>query len=163
VIKAVIFDLDGTLVHLPIDYRKLFREFKKVINIEKVRPITQTVAGLDRETREKVFAVWDAAELEAFPQMIVKEEGLKIYQRFSTKPKALVTMQGRRIVEKILKAANLSFNVTITREWSLDRVEQLREAVRRLYVTSEEVLFIGDTHNDEISARKIGCNFLRVA
>lgn len=162
-IKAVIFDLDGTLVYLPINYQELFQEFKKVTNIEKVRPITQTVARLDRETREKIFAVWTAAELEAFPRMTVREEGVKLYRKFSAKPKALVTMQGRKIVEKILKAANLSFNVTITREWSLDRIEQLREAVKRLHVTPEEALFIGDAKNDERSARKIGCNFLRVA
>lgn len=162
-IKAVIFDLDGTLVYLPINYQKLFQEFKKVTNIEKVRPITQTVARLDRETREKIFAMWTVAELEAFPQMTVRKEGMKLYQRFSAKPKALVTMQSRKIVEKILKAANLSFNVMITREWSLDRVEQLREAMKRLHVPPGEVLFIGDTHNDEISAKKTGCNFLRVA
>jgi HAD superfamily hydrolase (TIGR01549 family) len=162
VIKAVVFDLDGTLVYLPINYQKLFQEFKKVIKTENVRPITRIIARLDRGAREKVFAMWDEAELEVLPQMTVRDEGMKLYRKFSAKSKALVTMQGRKVVEKILKAVNLSFNVTITREWSLDRIEQLGEAVNRLHVTPEEVLFIGDTENDKISAEKVGCNFLKV-
>jgi HAD superfamily hydrolase (TIGR01549 family) len=162
VIKAVIFDLDGTLVHLPVDYEKLFKEFKRIMKTNNIKPITQTIANLDEKTRKEVFRKWNAAELRALPKMIIKKEGIELYQKFSPKPKALVTMQGRTVVERILETIKLSFVVTITRELSLDRTQQLEEATKKLGVQLHEILFIGDTENDENSARKLGCQFIKV-
>jgi len=163
VIKAVIFDLDGTLIHLPVDYEKLFKKFQRIMKTDKIRPVTRTLANLDKETRGKLFKIWDEAELEALPKIKENKEGFMLYQKYSSTPKALVTMQGNAALEKILETLKLSFNVTITREYSLDRVEQLKKAAEKLGVeTFENILFVGDTSNDEEAAGKLGCRFLKV-
>jgi HAD superfamily hydrolase (TIGR01549 family) len=161
-IEAVIFDLDGTLIHLPIDYEELFREFKKIMQVDNIQPLVDAVSRLDKKTRGQVFRVWDNAELAAAAKMTVNEEGMKIYKKFSQKPKALVTMQGRTIVKNILAQLRLSFNVIVTREDSLNRTEQLKNAAEKLKTQFQSILFVGNTENDSLAAEKIGCQFLRI-
>jgi HAD superfamily hydrolase (TIGR01549 family) len=161
-IEAVIFDLDGTLIHLPIDYEELFREFKKIMQVDNIHSLVDAVSRLDKNTRGQVFRVWDNAELAAPAKMTVNEEGMKIYKKFSQKPKALVTMQGRTIVKNILAQLRLSFNVIVTREDSLNRTEQLKNAAEKLKTQFQRILFVGNTENDSLAAEKIGCQFLRI-
>ena len=161
--KAVIFDLDGTLIHLPIDYNKLFQQFGKIMKTSNIRPLTKTVAALDVETQKKVFDVWEKTEIGALNKVTINNEGLAIYQKHSKTPKALVTMQGKTFVGKLLKTLHLSFVHVFTREDSLDRAEQLRVALKELEVSPSEVLLIGNTDEDSRAAKGIGCKFQRVA
>jgi HAD superfamily hydrolase (TIGR01549 family) len=161
-IKAVIFDLDGTLIQLQIDYEKLFQDFKNIMKISDTHPIADTVSKLDNETREKVFKVWDNAEHDALAKMVVKDEGIKIYTMFSQKPKALVTLQGRALAKAAIDQLGLSFDAIFTREDSLNRVEQLKNAAQKLRTGCKNVLFVGNTDEDSSAAKKVGCKFLRV-
>ena len=161
-IEAVIFDLDGTLIHLPIDYEKLFDEFKRIMHADKVQPVTEVVSRLDEKTRREVFKTWDETELAAAPNIVINKEGMGLYQTYLRKPKALVTMQGKAVMEKILDQLELSFKVILTREDSLDRAEQLESAAGQLKTRCRGVLFVGNTDNDALAADKVGCQFLRV-
>lgn len=161
-IKAVIFDLDDTLIHLPIDYEKLFREFSKIMKTADVRPLTKSISKLDEKTKKKVFEVWDNAELAALADMKVNDEGFALYKKFSEKPRALVTMQGKALVQIVLERLGLSFNFVVTREYCLSRVEQLKIAAEKLGVPFQNVLFVGNIDDDFLAAKKVGCQFLRV-
>lgn len=161
--KAVIFDLDGTLVNLPIDYDVLFQEFRKIVKTSKIRPLTTTISRLDKKTRKKAFKVWERRELEAFENITTNKEGIEHYKGSLKKPKALVTMQGRVLAQKVIEQLNLSFDTIVTRENSLSRAEQLEIAAKELGVLTNEVLFIGNTDEDANAARKISCHFLRVS
>jgi HAD superfamily hydrolase (TIGR01549 family) len=161
-IEAVIFDLDGTLIHLPIDYEKLFQEFKSIMHTGNVQPLTETISKLDKNTRQQVFRVWDKTELAAAANITINEQGIEIYKSFSQKPKALVTLQGKAVVKNIFAQLGLSFNVTVTREDSLNRAEQLEGAAEKLKTRFDSVLFVGNTENDSLAAAKVGCQFLRI-
>ncbi|MGQ9506360.1 MAG: HAD family hydrolase [Candidatus Bathycorpusculaceae bacterium] len=161
-IEAVIFDLDGTLIYLPIDYKKLFQEIKKITKMSDVRPLTKVVAKLDEETRRKVFNVWNKIEMEALANMKVNNEGIAHYKKFLEKRKALVTMQGKPLVQIALKRLGLSFNFTITREDSLNRVEQLKIAAEKLGTQMKSILFVGNTNEDMLAAEIVKCKFERV-
>jgi len=160
--KAVIFDLDGTLVNLPIDYDALFQKFSKIMKTSKIHPLTTTISRLDEKTKMEVFKVWERVELEAFENMTNNEEGIEQYERSLKKPKALVTMQGRVLAKKAVEQLNLSFDTIVTRENSLNRTEQLEIAAKNLDVLTNEVLFVGNTDEDANAARKINCQFLRI-
>lgn len=161
-IKAAIFDLDGTLVSLPIDYRALYAEFRKIMRIKNIEPITKTVAALNEALREKVFEAWTTTESAVLPKMTIVKEGAELYEQYSEAPKALVTMQGRKTVEKILSTLNLSFQVVITREDSLDRTAQITLALEKLRLKPEYVIVIGDRQTDKTAAEKVGCKFKMV-
>jgi HAD superfamily hydrolase (TIGR01549 family) len=162
VIEAVIFDLDGTLIHLPIDYAVLFEEFKKIMHVEDVHPVVSTVSRVDEETRAQVFAVWDKAELAVLNKIYVNTEGMKLYQANVDKRKALVTLQGQAVVDAILKQFKLSFDVVVTREAGLFRVDQLIKAGLRLNVNMLDILFVGNAESDAAAAAKLGCQFIKI-
>jgi HAD superfamily hydrolase (TIGR01549 family) len=162
VIEAVIFDLDGTLVNLPIDYEALFEEFKNIMHVEDVHPVVNTISRVDAATRAQVFAAWDKAELAVLNKMHVKTEGMKIYQANVDKRKALVTLQGQTVVDAILNQLGLSFDVVVTREAGLFRVDQLIKAGLRLNVNMLDVLFVGNAESDATAAAKLGCQFIKV-
>jgi phosphoglycolate phosphatase len=161
-IEAVIFDLDGTLVQLPIDYERLFLEFGRIMKTDNVRPLTKTIPRLDNKTRENVFEAWEKAEREALANLTVKDEGMAIYKKFSDIPKALVTMQGKTVTRSIIKNLGLSFNFVVSREHSLNRLDQLIAVLEKLGVPPQNALFVGDTEEDYRAAKEAGCQFKRV-
>ncbi|MCW4018643.1 MAG: HAD-IA family hydrolase [Candidatus Bathyarchaeota archaeon] len=161
-ISAVVFDLDGTLVRLPIDWEALFDEFKQIIQVDVIRPLVDTVSQLDGQTRLKVFEVWDKAELAVTKRVTVCEEGMNRYSENEGKPRALVTLQGKRVVDAILDQFGLTFDVVVTREDSVSRAEQLLKVIGELKVPVGEVLFVGNADTDAAAAEKVGCQFLRV-
>ena len=162
-IEAVIFDLDGTLITLPIDYDQLFREFSKILKTKDIQPITKTISNLDTETKKRIFQVWDEKENSAWKKGTTRKEGMAIYLRFTHKPKALVTMQGKSLVQEIMKSSSLSFDSVVTREDSLERTEQLKIAARKLGVPlGKQILFVGNTEGDATAAKNVACQFMRV-
>jgi phosphoglycolate phosphatase-like HAD superfamily hydrolase len=94
--------------------------------------------------------------------MTINDEGTRIYKKFSAKRKALVTMQGKALVTVALERLRLSFEVVLTREDSLSRVEQLKNAAQKLGTQADDVLFVGNTEGDQLAAEKVGCQFLKV-
>ena len=161
-IEAVIFDLDGTLIHLPIDYERLIQEFEKVAHAESFHPLLEAVSKIDEVTRGQVFKIWDLAELGAAPRITVNQEGMNLYEFFAKKPKALVTMQGKTLVTAILEKLGLTFDVVLTREDSLNRAEQLKLAAQKLSAKLENVLFVGNSENDAAAAKQVMCRFQRM-
>ena len=161
-IAAVIFDLDGTLVDIPINYEKLSEEFKRIMKTNNVRPLSNVISKTNGGTRKKVFKTWDKTELAILEKISTKTTGLKIYQENADKRKALVTLQGKNIVDAVLEKFQLSFEVVVTREETLSRANQLLKAIKQLDFRNRDVLFVGNTDGDAIAASKVGCQFLRV-
>ncbi|HEX9262575.1 MAG TPA: HAD hydrolase-like protein [Candidatus Bathyarchaeia archaeon] len=161
-IEAVAFDLDGTLVRLPIDYEMLFEEFKKIMRLTEVRPLVDTISKVDEKTRKLVFTAWDKAEFGVFKEISINEKGMKIYRNLADETKALVTLQGKAIVDAILKRFGLVFDTVITREDAFLRINQLKKVLVRLEVNANSLLFVGNTDGDAAAAKKIGCQFHRI-
>ena len=162
-IEAVIFDLDGTLITLPLDYEgELLPQFSKVTGIENMHPLTEKISTLDLKKKEKVFEIWNEAEQKALEKMTVNSKGKALYNTHLDKPKALVTLQGKTVVKNILKNLDLHFDFLVTRENSLHRTEQLQIALKKLHKPTENVLFIGNTAGDSAAAKAVGCQFLGV-
>jgi HAD superfamily hydrolase (TIGR01549 family) len=161
-IEVVIFDLDGTLINLPVNYGKLIEEIENITKAEYVGPLTVAVSKLDEKTKREVFKVWDEAEHEALEKMTINDEGMAIYRRFSEKPKALVTMQGKALAKIVFERLKLSFSIVLTRDDSLDRVEQLRRAIQSFRASAGKILFVGNTKGDLQAAKKAQCQFRNV-
>ena len=161
-IEAVIFDLDNTLIYLPINYEKLFQQFREIMKTENVRPLTKTIPKLEGETKQRVFEVWAKAELEASKKIKENEKGIIVYRKFSKQRKALITLQGKTVTDTILGLTGLSFEIVVTREDGFDRTEQLKIAIQKLVIQPSHTLFVGDSEGDSSAARTVGCHFLKV-
>ena len=159
---ATVFDLDGTLACLPINWEELFEELKGIMHVDVIRPLVDVVSRVNEKTRKEVFAAWDIAELAIFEKVTICGEGMKLYQESKGKPKALVTLQGKQVVKIIMERFGLSFDAIVTREDSLSRAQQLAIVSEKLKVPIKEILFVGNADSDEAAAKKVGCQFLRV-
>ena len=161
-IEAVIFDLDGTLISLPLDYEKLIEEFRKIAPSIDFHPLIPAITKLDENMRTKIFKAWDEAELAITEKTTLIKEGKVIYDQFPDKPKALVTLQGKKFVSTILKPLDLDFNYIATREDSLERTKQLELMAQKLEKSFKKILFVGNTSNDRRAAEQLGCQYKEV-
>lgn len=161
-IEAVIFDLDGTLISLPLDYEKLVEEFRKIAPSSDFHPLVPAIAKLDENMRTKIFKAWDKAELAITEKITLIREGKVIYDQFPDKPKALVTLQGKKFVSTILKPLGLYFSYIATREDSLERIRQLELMAHKLGKSFKNILFVGNTPNDHRAAEQLGCQYKEV-
>ncbi|MDR2707744.1 MAG: HAD hydrolase-like protein [Nitrososphaerota archaeon] len=161
--KAIIFDLDGTLFDLPINYSSLYEKVCEILGVAEIRSLLNTVAQIeDTQVLRKIFDVWTSFELDIIDKVTVHTEGMQLYSQHAKLPNALVTMQGRETVHRICQKFSIQFDTAITREDSLNRAEQIKMATSKLGFTLQDTLFIGNLDNDENAAKQVKCQFLRV-
>jgi HAD superfamily hydrolase (TIGR01549 family) len=161
--KAIIFDLDGTLVDLPVDYTALYQRISEILNVDRISSLLKTVAEIEnKQILRKVFDTWTSFELDIIDKITVHEEGMQFYSQHVKLPKALVTMQGKETVYRICKKFNLQFNEIFTREDSTSRAEQLKMAAIKMGFTLPDIIFLGNIDNDENAAKEVKCQFIRI-
>ncbi|MDR2719229.1 MAG: HAD hydrolase-like protein [Nitrososphaerota archaeon] len=161
--KAAIFDLDGTLLDLPINYSDMRKKFTEVTGITETKPLLKMMEQIKNpQILKQVLDVWTAFELAIIDKVTVHKEGMRLYRQYTNLPKALVTMQGKETIHKNCQKFNLQFDVAFTREDTFSRVEQLRLAINKLGFTPIDTLFIGNMEHDKNAAKQVGCQFIKV-
>lgn len=167
--STYIFDLDGTLFTLPVDWASARRELAAVMGEEigdsplflKLNAVIASKPAL----KQRLFATIDSYELRASASARPMPGATElVYNLFETAKLGLVTMQGARVTHEILgrhKLADL-FEVVITREDSTDRADQILMAANRLKAKTGDVLFTGDRINDVVAARRAGVDVVLV-
>ena len=161
--RAIIFDLDGTLLDLPINYPDMYKKFSELTGITEIRPLLKTVEQIkDKQILRQVFDAWTSFELDIIDKITVHKEGMQLYRQYIELPKALVTMQSKETVYKICQKFDLQFDAAFTRDDSCNRAEQLKLAINKLGFTPSDTLFIGNMDNDENAANQTGCQFIKV-
>ena len=59
-IKGIIFDLDGTLIQLPIDYEKIQKKLKEFFNIsDNLTPLIPRIIELSKKIQQSVLDKFD--------------------------------------------------------------------------------------------------------
>ncbi|MGQ0376158.1 MAG: HAD family hydrolase [Nitrososphaerota archaeon] len=169
-IKGIIFDLDGTLVRLPIRYDLIQNNLKKIFNTQdEFKPLIVAVISSAKGNTTKINEAFTSIcqeESRAADELEIIEDAFEVLQFFKSKQLklGLVTMQCRKAVEKILeKNDNLMvFSSIISRDESYDRKEQIEKTLEKLALGSDEAIVVGDRIHDIVSARKVGCRAILV-
>lgn len=162
--KLIIFDLDGTLVKLSIDYsyiRELLREFFKTES--EFSPLLLTIKKLSKTNQELMSAlkIISDEELKAAQQITVNNDLIKLlkFLKSSGYILALVTLQDKKTTMKVLSNLLIAdlIDSIVTRDDSIDRLKQIQLTLESLDVSPTESIVIGDRQNDVSSAMKLGC------
>jgi phosphoglycolate phosphatase len=161
--EAFVFDLDGTLFRLPVDWASARARLKELFQAgDEFAPIFGTLQkqlAIRPGLRGRAFAAIDELEVDAVKKADPVPGSLDLLRRLSgAAPLALVTMQGRRACDAVMERFVLAgvFGCSVTREDSLERSEQIGTALRGLGSHAKGALFVGDRLNDVVAARKAG-------
>ncbi len=164
--RAIIFDMDGTLLSLPVDWPEVRTRLAEQAGLKQFQPVFETlrtVLGERPGLGTTLFETLDEYEMKADPFASLHEGSKHVIELLSGTAKlALVTLQGRKVRDRLLQkfALDRYFEVLLAREDSLDRAEQLEMALRALSVSKEESVFVGDRLNDLNAAMKVGLEFV---
>lgn len=169
-IKGIIFDLDGTLIKLPIRYDVIQNNLKKIFNTQdEFKPLITAVVSSAKGDSSKLNEAFESIcqeETRAADNPAIIDNAFDVLQFFKSKQLklGLVTMQCRKAVEKILgKNEQLDvFSSIISRDESHDRKEQIEKTLAKLALGSDEAIVVGDRIHDVVSARKVGCRAILV-
>ena len=160
---AYIFDLDGTLFTIPVDWFKVREEVSKIAgapigNAPLFLKVEQLVS-VRPSVRESLFAVLDQHELKAVAGAAPADGAIELLSHISKVAKlGVVTMQGLAACDRVLGRYHLGelFDVLVTREDSLDRAVQLRIALQSLSSPPKDTLFTGDRLDDVVCGKRVG-------
>mgnify|MGYP005641101375 FL=1 len=164
-IKGIVFDLDGTLIQLPIDYKKIQKNLKEFFNISnELKPLIPTIIKLSKNDQNKIKVSFDLIckeEILASDNFKTMNNALETLDFLKSKNLSLclVTMQCKDALEKVLQKLQISdlFDSVISRDESFDRQKQIELSLQNIVLTPSEILVVGDRIHDIESAKKIGC------
>ena len=185
--KAVVFDLDGTLVESKINYEKMGEQIKELLarkgmkeRIEDRRKAYQVIRGgaqtllefgLPTENLESTLVELDQVmndiELEALPTMMLKPNALETIKTLHGVGYMLgiCTRSHRLYADRTLKKYGMGmyFNAVVAR----DDTPYPKPDARQLFVTIEQLgalptntLYIGDTTTDLTTAKNADVDFV---
>lgn len=155
-IRAVIFDLDGTLTKFNLDINRIKEEIGG--NAEKtILEIIESLNAQDRKNAEKILEEYEC-EAARNSQLNEGVEELSEFLKNKKIKTALVTRNNRNAVRIIMEKFGLRFDVVVTREDANPKPseEQLKLAMKKLDLEKNEVLFVGDHGFDFEAGRKAG-------
>lgn len=154
-IRAVIFDMDGTLVDSTYDWQAIRRR----LGVSGASIID------DLNSLEEPERSWRWAELEEIEKTATENSRLhdgahEVLDIFSARglPTALVTNNSSANTRRLLARFGLRFDVVLTRDFGLWKPSgaPISEAVTQLGVTPSECLGVGDSRYDVLAAREAG-------
>ncbi len=171
--KALIFDFDGVIVETRETVVEAFQEaFQEVLGEEveekKIdgvlsKGLSQVAVNLGVSGEEAAMIAemaWEKSNRKTTERHIVpgvREFLEKARERHKT---ALVSMNKRPHLEKLLDEFGLDFEVVVTIDDVVERrphPEGLERAMEELGVGAEETTVFGDTPNDMLAAKRAGC------
>lgn len=154
-IKGAIFDLDGTVVDVSYDWKRIKEELQT-----QGKPILSHIQSLREPERAMKWAILERFEEEATTQATLKEgmdEFLAFLKEKGIKT-AIVTNNSRKNLEFLLHKFSLRFDFLLSREaglWKPSGIPFLH-VLRKLKVKKGECCVIGDSHFDVKAAEEAG-------
>lgn len=159
--KNFVFDLDGTLFRIPVEWHLVRKEIS-LLGIplkEGISLFSQLEEISDKKILEKAFNIIDTFELRSLSKTEQIDNSISIIKRLYDKASlSLVTLQGKSFCDALLRYTGLTgyFSQIITREISLNRRKQLEYAIQRANYSKIDTVFIGDKETDVLSAKLEG-------
>ena len=154
-IRAVIFDMDGTLIDSTYDWPTIRRRLGVT-----GASIIDDLNGLEEPERSRRWAVLEEIETAATESAKLHEGAHEVLEIFSARglPTALVTNNSNANTRRLLARFGLRFDVVLTRDSGLWKPSgaPITEAVTQLGVTPGDCLGVGDSRYDVLAAREAG-------
>ena len=176
-VRAVIFDFDGTLTPLTLDFaflrarvEKIAREYvgQQIIDRQKDQYILEMIHAIEDEIdqgtpsfRDRAFGELDRLEIKACrnKELYPYTRDVLAYLKAHDVHLGIITRSSRKVIVTIFPDLNEYLNVVVTRDdtrYVKPDPHQLRMAVEALDVRPEDALIVGDHPTDIAAGRALG-------
>lgn len=157
--KAIIFDLDGTLVDLKVDWKSLKNKLGNTFQKE-FQYLHEEIGKLETQEKEKAFQIIRKYELENLEKWKINTFFINwIIQNSDKKIVCVLSNNTKSTIEKFLFKTNLTKH--ISKHITLDDVNKAKpddegfDKIRNYFnLELNEIILIGDSKHDEIIAKK---------
>jgi len=154
-LRAVVFDMDGTLTRPYLD----FPAIRAAVGVAE--PLLENLLAMPPgPTRERAFAILERFEDEAAHASELNEGAVEVLSFLGRRavPAAVLTRNSRRSTEIVLRKHALKMNVCVTRDDApaKPRPEPLWMICERLGVAPAQALMVGDFKFDILVGRNAG-------
>ncbi|MEE8114402.1 MAG: HAD hydrolase-like protein [Nitrososphaerales archaeon] len=169
-LKGVIFDLDGTLIRLPVRYDLLRDQLKRLFQsksdfFQLIPSIVDQAKG-DPAMVRRAFELICVEELLGTSKIVIIKGALDLLHQLKSDNKilGLVTLQCRKAARHIINNVEMEglFSSILTRDESYDRHDQIEKTLKSLGLLPDETIVIGDRLNDIEAAERAGCKSILV-
>ena len=162
-LKALFFDMDGTIISPHIDWEDL----RARIDIPEGAPFIAYIDSLPSPQRERAHAALEAAENEAASHSILNPGAAELlnYLRSNSLRLALITNNNRRAMTTVVEKFNLRFDLLLSREDGILKPapDLILLALDKLGLSPQEACFIGDGLYDRMASREAGVPFIHLS
>ncbi|MCM8804098.1 MAG: HAD-IA family hydrolase [Candidatus Omnitrophica bacterium] len=172
-IKGVIFDFDGTIVNLSIDFKKIKERILKEAKNFNFKIPSKSLPVLEFLEKIRKLNGKNGEDFFVIGHKILKEEEIKASKK--TYPKkgvlellknlkeqdikiGIITRNCREVVEKVINRFNIPYDIILTRD-DIERVKpdplHIKECLRKLGLKKNEVILVGDHFLDIRCGKKL--------
>ncbi len=162
-VRAVVFDMDGTLTESHLDFDLIRRES----GVPQGRPILEYMEEASAGERRRIEEVLDRHERDAAGRCVLREGTLEVLQSLASRGLrlALLTRNSAESVRVVLKRFGLEFDCWLSRHDAAPKPspEPVLKIAERLALSPKEMLVVGDYLFDVQSGSAAGSRtaFLR--
>lgn len=156
-IKAVVFDLDGTLVDSRLDFSELRRRLGWPEHSLILEHLASLSCASEKQKAEQIIIDFELEGARNASWMPNAEQLLQRLQQ-QNMPMAILTRNMRQATELCIKALNIPIELVLTRDDApaKPQPEGLWLIAERLAVAPDEILYVGDYLFDIQTARNAG-------
>lgn len=157
-IKAVVFDLDNTLVTSNIDFQKLRDELECPVGKDVLTHVDETIC--QHERRQRVNTILRHEIDDAKSSTLMKgARSLTNWLSEQKMPFGIITRNCREAAQKKILSHGLHIEELITREDFPAKPDpaSLFHLMRKWCLQQNNVLYVGDHEYDVLTAKNAGC------
>jgi len=159
-LRNLIFDLDETLVLLPVDWSMVYRDIGRLLGRE-VASFAATLPMLwGSDMYWKVSQLVEEYELKSLDRLVVLDDSPSIVRKLGDRYRLSITsLQSRKVIERVLHIMGVRelFDILVSREDRPTRREQIRLVLTAGGYEASETMMVGDRVDDVVSALENGC------
>ncbi len=162
-LKAIFFDMDGTITRPHIDWKELRARVGVPVGV----PIMAHIEELPTDERDRAEAILLDIEYEAAEKAESNPGVAELFDYLAQQPLdlALITNNHRRAMHHVVEKLGLRFRLLLSREDAplKPAPDLLLLALDRLQLEASEAVFVGDGHYDRAASAAAGIPYIHLA